>query len=197
MLTYTFSKREKVMLVVLACILVIVAWYLLVFQNVNNQISSLNSQIATVQDQTTLDSAKLAQMNTMQKVIDENKAKGVKAVSLPTYDNVQALMAALNTTLSSTNNYSLTFDNLDRSDSKLVKRGVTMTFGCNSYADAKTIIIAIKQGAYPCTIDSVSMTDNTAKTSSFYSNVASGSSSAASTSSCGVSMHVTYYEKTS
>jgi cell division protein FtsL len=197
MLTYTFSKREKVMLAALACILVLVAWYMLVFQNVNNQVSSLNSQIATVQDQTTVDSAKLAQMNTMQKAIDDSKAKGLKATALPTYDNVQALMASLNTTLASTNNYSLAFDNLDRSESKLVKRGVTMTFGCNSYADAKTIITAIKQGTYPCTIDSVSMTDNTVKTTSSYSNAGSGSSSAASSSNYGVSMHVTYFEKAS
>lgn len=197
MLKYTFSKREKVLLVVLACILVLVAWYTLVYQNVNNQITSLNSQIATAQDQAAVDAAKVLQMNSMQKAIDENKAKGVKATALPTYDNVQALMAALSTTLAPTDNYSLKFDNLDWSESDMVKRGVTLSFGCNSYMAAKAVVTAIEQGAYPCTIDSVSMTDNTVKTTGTYSNVGSGSSSVSSTSNYGVSLHVTYYEKAS
>lgn len=194
MLTYTFSKREKVLLVVLACILVLVAWYAFVFQNVNNQISSLNSQIATTQEQVTVDTAKLAQMNSMQKTIDANKEKGVKAKTLPKYDNVQALMAALNTTLSG-KQFTIKFDNLDWSTSGLVKRGATMSVGCDSYADAKAVVTALEQGAYPCTVDTVSISDNTVKTTSAYSNVGSGSSSSVASANFSVTVHCTYYEK--
>lgn len=196
MLTYTFSKREKVLLAVLAVILVIVAWYVLVYQNVNNQITSLNSQIADVQTQTTTDTAKVAQMNTMQRAIDDNKAKGVKPSVLPAYDNVQPLMASLNTILAGTNNYQMKFDNLDWSQGNVVQRGVTITFGCNDYASAKNVVTSLEKGAYPCNVDTVSITDNTAtKTASTYSNVGSGSSSASAGSNFGATVHATFFEK--
>lgn len=196
MLTYTFSKREKALLVVLACMLVAVAWYVLVFQNVNSQVTLLNGQIANTQDQIIADTAKVAQVNSMQKTIDADKAKGMRAAALPSYDNVQALMAALNTTLSG-KQFTMKFDDLDWSQNGVVKRGVTMNIGCGSYSDAKTVITALEKGTYPCSIDSVSITDNTFKLTSMYSNIGSGSNSSTASANFSVTAHCTYYEKTS
>lgn len=196
MLKYTFSKREKILMVILAVIVVVLVWYMLVFQNANNQITSLNKQISTVNEQLTIDQAKISSMNTMQKYIDKRKAAGATAAVIPKYDNTQALMVELNSILSPTENYNLKFDAVAMGSSGYMERGVTMNFGCDSYEAAESVLTSLENGAYPCRIDTVSITENTG-TSTSYANVGTGSSKVASTSKYAATTHVTFYEKAS
>lgn len=195
MLTYTFSRREKVLILVLTIILVIFAWYQFVYVNIQNQLSTLDQQIAEVQDTQVIDAAKIQKMNTMQKAISEYQAEGLVKKTMPAYDNQQNVMNELNGLLATTTNYSLTFDALDTGTAGFVKRGVTLVFGCGSYADAELILTNLSTGAYPCSIDSMNIVDNTANTSTSttsYSVVGSGSTSTASVS---VSAHAVFTEK--
>lgn len=196
MLTYTFSRREKVLILALAIILIIFAWYQFVYVNVQNQISTLSQQIAEVQDAQVIDAAKIQKMNSMQKAIDQYKAEGLAKTTMPAYDNQQNVMNELNGLLATTTNYSLTFDALDTGTTGFVKRGVTLVFGCGSYADAELILTNLSTGVYPCSIDSMNIVDNTASTSTSatsYSVVGSGSTT--STASVSVSAHATFTEK--
>ena len=196
MLKYTFSAREKVLLVILALIVVGLAWYQFVFVNVQNQISEIQSQTADAEDTVAVDQAKLVEMNKMQTAIKQYEAEGLKKTAMPSFDNTQNVMNQLNAILASTSNYALTFDDLDTTtETGVVRRGVTLTFGCASYADAKAVLVNLSQGAYPCEIDSVSMVDNTANTTTQSGIVGSGSSTNASTSAFAVTAHVIFFEK--
>jgi|GEM_PF-526094 hypothetical protein len=196
MLTYTFSKREKVLLVILAVILLAVVYYRFIFVAVNDQVDSLESQIAATEDQITVDTAKSLELKSMQAAIEDYQAAGRSQIVMPAYDNITPLMASLNGTLAGTNNFSLSFDELDGSESGLVKRGVTLDFTCADYATARSVIDALAKGQYPCSIESVSITDNVATSASTgYGIAASGSGDGARADAYAVTAHLTFYER--
>lgn len=197
MLTYTFSKREKAMLVVLAVMLLAIVYYRFFFVSVNEQVDSLQGQIASTEDQITIDTAKALELSTMKKSIQEYQAAGRRETSMPDYDNITPLMATLNGTLSVTNNFSLSFDDLDGSEAGMVKRGVTLSFTCENYTQARGVIDALAQGEYPCSIESVSITDNSATASSSSYGIASAGTSDGTTRADNyeVTAHLTFYER--
>ena len=181
MLTYTFSRREKTLILAFAIVLVIIAWYMLVYQSTTDQIAQLQSEIAVVDEETAVASAKVSQMSYMQEVIEQRKAEGVKPVPIPQYDNMQPLMARLDSVMSKANTYQLSFGALDVESSKYVLRPVAITFSCDSYATAESVVSALANGPYPCVVDSVSITD--------------GSYRSSGNSACSAAVHVTFLEK--
>ena len=162
MLKYSFSNREKVMLALLAFILLGLLWYKVIFSGVQEQLDSIASQQATAEDAITLDIARIQRQQQMQNRIDSYKAQGVEPRELPAYDNLSSVMAELNGILSQASTYSLSFDQLAWTDDGLVSRGASLTFSCGSYAQAKSILVALYSGTYPCQIDSLSLSDGTA-----------------------------------
>ncbi len=112
----------------------------------------------------------------MQKAIDQYKQLGLSAEAMPSFDNQQKCYEPVNSTLASTTSYTLTFDDLDTSEADIVKRGVTITFGCNTYDEAKAVLLSLQQGPYPCAIDSMNLADTSVKAISTYSNIGSGTS---------------------
>ena len=189
MLTYTFSRREKALLLVLAIILLVVVWFVFVFQRTTNEINRLDSEISVVDTNTTVASAQVGRMHAMQATIDKYKESGVAARPVPAFDNMTPLMTELNGIMAGTTTYTLSFDDLDTETSQeYVLRGVTADFGCNSVAEAESVVAALAKGTFPCSIDSVSINDNTAGRVSRVSGVTgSGAVSA--------SVHVTFFEK--
>ena len=197
MFSYTFSKREKALIGVLVVILLFLLWYQFIFSNVQNQVDGLQTQISDAQENLTIDQTKLTQLSSMQKAIDQYKQLGLSAEAMPSFDNQQNVMNLLNSTLASTTSYTLTFDDLDTSEADIVKRGVTITFGCNTYDEAKAVLLSLQQGPYPCAIDSMNLADTSVKAISTYSNIGSGTSAGTVTSPYAVTAHVIFYEKSS
>lgn len=194
MLKYTFSSREKALIVVLAVILLAFAWYQFVWVGVQSQIATLTTQISDEQTQYSVDTAKLSRMTSMESSIKQYQADGLVKRSMPTYDNIQNVMWFLSATLTPTTSYQLTFDAIDTSTAGVVKRGVTITFGCDSYASAKAVLSNLVNGSYPAELTKVMITDNSAaKTSTGV--VGTGSTSATASASFSVQAHVTFYEK--
>lgn len=187
MLTYKMSRREKALVLVLAIILVAVAWFVFVYQNSNDQVTRIEGEIFSTESQIELMSARANQIAQMEDEIAEQKAKGVKPVEVPEYDNMQPLMAQLNKIMSAATSYSLSFDELDTSNSAFAARGVRIDYEVGTYAEAEAIVHALAEGKYPCRIDTVSIKEKASKS-------AKASSSGATVSA---SVHVTFFEKTS
>jgi len=181
MLTYKFSRREKALVLVLVIIAVLLAWYILVFQSTTDQLTRLESEIATVEDETAIASAKVSQMGYMKQVIEEKKAAGVTPTPMPYYDNMQPLMTRLDTVMSVADSYQLSFGDLDVNSSKYIMRPVNISFTCDSYATAESIVRSLARGPYPCVVDSVMISD--------------GSNRSSGNSACGGSVHVIFLEK--
>ncbi|MDO4538506.1 MAG: hypothetical protein Q4B54_10130 [Coriobacteriales bacterium] len=163
MLAYKFSAREKVLLTLLIVVALGIIWYRFVFLNIQDRITALDAQIANVQEEMSVGQAQAASLSTMRKVVEEYQAKGITPTLLPSYDNTQNLMAFLNGVLSGTKSYSISFDTPSASDDGSIHRTGKVHFACGSYGEARTVAQAIAQGPYPCTINSLSISDDSSK----------------------------------
>lgn len=171
MLTYTFSMREKVMLAVLAFVVIGILWYQFVFMNIQNQITTINAQIASAQDELVIAQSQAAALQQMQAKIDEYQAQGVKAITMPDFDNTQNLMAYLNSVLSGTRGYSMSFEDPTMSEEdNMVHRSGTITFSSTSYEEARSVVESIAHGPYPCHIDAMGIADSSVGSTSSSSN---------------------------
>lgn len=155
MLTYTFSRREKVLIAVFALLLVTIGWYQLVYINTTEQIHMLNSKIETVELDISTSKTKLAKKKEMELVIKQKIAEGAKTTPIPVYDNIKPLMAEMDTIMAKAASYTLQFESLETESGEYIQRGVTMHFTCGTYEEAEKIMQEIIEGPYPCYIDSV------------------------------------------
>lgn len=175
MLKYTFSTREKVLIAIFAFIVLGLLWYLFVFQNIEDQVKKLDSEIATTQETLAVDTAKLSQKKSMEDAIARFVASGARITEVPKYDNTQNVMNQLNTVLAGTTSHSITFEEVKQGESNSLERGVTLTFGCNSYTEAVDVLTSLARGPYPCRINECSIS-NSATNSSRSRNIGSGAS---------------------
>lgn len=195
MLNYAFSRREKVLLIVLALVILFMLWYLLVWQGTASQKQAIDSDIAEVEAQILVAKNKVARMTSMQEAIDEQKAAGAKPSNLPSFDNTTALMAELNKVLGATVDYKLTFDDLDRSSDGVVARGVTITFGCDSIESGRKVMTQLETGPFACTIDSATISStNSADNRTANSRIGVNASRSVD-APYAVGIHATFYEK--
>jgi hypothetical protein len=196
---YSFSRREKILLAVLILIVLGALWYVLVYTGCAD--SYTRAQTAIDNTQTDIDTAtvKLSKMKTMQSELAALQKSGATQTTLPKYDNVQNLTAQLNTILSAADTYNLSFESPEAGTDNVMRRGVTLTFGCGSYATAKSIITQLDQSSFRCLIDTVSLSQagtSSTKTTTATTVAGSTSTNASSSSAVSVSMHLTYFETT-
>lgn len=197
MLTYTFSKREKALLLVLALVLIGVAWYQFLFVPTQEQMQQIDSQIAEAQDEITVDAVKAQQIPTMQEEIARYQAEGIEPSVTPAYDNTQALMAELDTKLENAYVYLLEFDDVDTGDGSagtIASRGLSLGFNCENYEAARDILLSLAHGDYSCSLDQYSIDDYSATTTQT-SSTGIVSSNRTSSLNCDVTAHVTFYEQ--
>lgn len=155
MLTYTFSRREKVLIAVFTALLVAVGWYQLVYVTTTNQLMVLETELEEVESDIKASQTKLAKKKEMQNAIEQRRAAGTKPKPMPEYDNLKPLMSELDGIMAQASSYSLTFDSIDTESSEYVHRGVSMQFGCSSFKAADELVRTIADGTYPCIIDMV------------------------------------------
>ena len=166
MLTYNFSKREKMMLALLAFVGVAILWYRFVFLNVQTRIGELDTQIGEAQNELVVAQTQAKSLSQMKSSIEDFEKQGYKPTYLPTYDNTQNLMAYLNGVLGATREYSISFDDpvIDEEDG-MVHRTGTISFGTNSYAEARSVVENVARGPYPCKVENLGITDDTVNAS--------------------------------
>ena len=160
---YTFSNREKIMLAVLLVIAVGLLWYRFVFVSVNDQVAQIQSEQQTAEDTITIDQTRLKRKDQIEATLAAYKAQGIEPLKLPEYDNLKNVMAELRTVLGAASSYTLSFDDLYWTDQGLIARGASLSFECASYDEAKALLQNIYSGSYPSMIDSLQLTDDTAK----------------------------------
>ena len=190
MFNYEFSKREKILLLCLALLVIGLLWYQLIFVGTSDQAARLDSELAIAQTDLDVAHSKVEKMKTMKEDVAAYKKEGANKVTMPDYDNTTQLMASLNSVLDDTSNYTLSFDAVDDS-TRIVERGVKISFDCGSMKAARSIMKKLERETFACSIDSMSMLSNTAK------NTGAASSTAPSDTGVSVSLHVVFYETNS
>lgn len=186
MFTYNFSTREKVLLTLLLLVAIFVAWYQFVYLNFQNQVVSLDAEIASVQDELAFNQSRAMSLAYMKKTVGDYEKQGYAPVNLPAYDNTQNLMAYLNGVLAVSSEYTMSFDNpaLDEEDNTIHRTG-TISYSTNTYKEAREIAQNIAHGPYPCKIDALGISDTVTQRGKAKNAATSFSSS----------LQVTFYEK--
>ena len=136
-----FTTREKVLLVVLAVLLVGIGYFKLLLEPINDSVTQYQLNAAAEQDEILQNTALLKQMQDMQSELEQIHASGDDK-PLPTYDNADAMLVELNTTLSRASDYSLNFGTAAALEDSpyIMRRPLTLTFTADSYEQARGIL---------------------------------------------------------
>ncbi|MCR5054431.1 MAG: type II secretion system protein M [Lachnospiraceae bacterium] len=153
-LSRDFTTREKVLILILAIILLILAYYWLVDVPVRNGIMEADSKRESTEIELTAVNAKIAGLEQMQRELEELGSSG-RAAYMASYNNAEAEYAALNDILSGTDEYLITFSDLTK-EGDLVRRQFSIQFSTTGYAAAKKIITDLENSEYRCRIGDIS-----------------------------------------
>lgn len=152
-----FTTREKVMLLVLTVLLIVIAYFKLILEPINNSIDEYQSETAAEQDEILQNTELLTRMNQMQKELKEIYAAG-DLTPIPNYDNSGKLLVELNGILSASVDYSLDFGQVSAlNDGYIMCRPINMTFTTNTYAETRAIIDALHNSDFTNQISDISV----------------------------------------
>ena len=140
---FTFNAARyfiAVLALLVLIVVVLVAGYCkLILIPINDQISSYRLNMEAEQTELDANQGKMAQMQKMQKAIEEIKAAGEKR-TIPQYDNSGKLMIELHEIMSDTLDYSLDCSAGTVQQDYIMLRPIVMTFRTSTYAQARQIV---------------------------------------------------------
>lgn len=148
------SKKEIILILVLAFFLLGLFYYQFVYKDIENKKAMYDT--ANIDDEILIEQTKLAQINKMKSEIEANKSN-TSAGYVETYDNQKAEITALNDILSGAYTFNIGFDQAVSNDDA-VRRNMNVTFSAASYSDAKKIITDLHDCKYRCLIRDLSIT---------------------------------------
>ncbi len=153
-LSRDFTTREKVLIVILAAILIVLAYYWLVDSPVRNGIAEADAKKQSAETELIAVNAKIGQLQRMQAELDALGPEG-RGAYMASYNNSAAEYAALNDILGGTEEYAITFSELTR-QGDLVRRAFSIQFTTTGYPAAKRIITDLENSEYRCRIGDLS-----------------------------------------
>ena len=173
-----FTTAEKILLVVLALILVGLAYYYFVDVPVRQAIVSSNAEIDTLQTEINVAQARLSYLQGIQTSLDELESQG-NLGWMGSYNNSNVEVKFLNDVLANTLRYSINFANVVRSGDQ-IRRNFTLNFATNDYAEAQEVLTRLLEGENRCLVGDMSCTINTdgtvnlTATATFYETMVGG-----------------------
>lgn len=158
MMQREFSKREKILLLVLVAIILALLYYVAVQKTIVETTKVAQIRANDAQSQLIVEEMKLEKMLSMQAELDVIHANPeVRVSQIPDYDNIQLLMIELNNILSNSNGYNLNFSNIDFSQG-LARRTISMSYQAQNYEVAKSILGELAHCKYKNFVGSVGFT---------------------------------------
>lgn len=154
LLSRDFTTREKVLIVILAAILIVLAYYWLVDVPVRDGVTEAEAKRDAAMTEMTAVDAKIGELQRMQAELDELGPEG-RGAYMASYNNSAAEYAALNDILMGTDEYLITFADLTR-EGDLVRREFSIQFTTTGYEAAKRIITELENSEYRCRIGDLS-----------------------------------------
>lgn len=150
------TAREWMLLALLGIILVVSGYILLFYIPQTTERDRCLSEAESCRLQTEAFQIRLEDKRRMERELEVLFAQEIPPLSLAPYDNLQPVMFELNTVLSGTQDYSLSFASLDASQ-RIVRRSIAMTFTTGSYGFAKAVLQQLHDSDYRCMLDSVNL----------------------------------------
>ena len=188
-----FTKREKVMLVILVVLIIGIGYLKLLLEPINAGIENYQQLEAMEQDQILLNAALVQEKHQMERELTELFASGDPS-PIPEYDNSAALLVELHKILDGSTEYTLNFTGTSPMDVQyLVGRPVNLTFRTASYPAARKIIDQLHDSSNINSISDLSIQFNSDHSQIIYWNESTEDSNKYPIA---VSLTITYYERT-
>lgn len=149
------TKREKVLLLIFAILLIAVGYYKLLLEPINNQIESYRS--LTQEEQMQMETAQLqaVRMKQMETEIAQAKAAGIER-TIPDYDNSAVLLPQLYQIMDSTIEYAMDFDEITF-EGNIAARPVQIEFETANYQKARRVIDKLCTTGYAMQIEDMTI----------------------------------------
>jgi len=153
-LSRDFTRGEKIILVILAFVLVGLAYYQFVDKTVRESIEKANAEAEAIQVELTGVNAKIQRMEEMQAELDSIQSDP-SASYMGSYNNSKEELAFLNDVLGGTLQYTITFSNVTR-DGDQIRRNFSLQFTTADYAGMERIMKQLCDGKLRCLINDIS-----------------------------------------
>jgi cell shape-determining protein MreC len=148
------STTERVLLIVLALMLIGIAYYYLVHQSVAKDTATYTAKRDALTDELVMTQKKLKDMREME--ADLEKIGDVeKTPRMESYNNSRAEIGLLNDILTASRDYSVNFSSVSRNGNQ-IRRSFTLSFTTDSFDTAKKIISDLANSRCRCLIGDVS-----------------------------------------
>jgi len=149
-----FTRNEKILIVILALILLGLAYYQFVDKTVRGSIVNAQFEASMLETELAAAQARLAAAQQVKNSMDELEASGQKSW-MGSYNNSKAEVAFLNTILADTLQYSVTFSDVTRTGDQ-IRRSFTLEYRTASYASAHEIMARLCQSHDRCIVSDAS-----------------------------------------
>lgn len=178
MMSRSFTKREKILLLVMAVLLLGLVYYQFVIREAADAVERYD--VKELESELLIEQAKAQSKAQMLAEIE----KGTTDVNgiVASYNNIKNEIRELNDILSGTSGYNISFEQAVRSGDT-ARRDITITYEASNYKKARSVMKSLKNCKYRCMIKDVSFTSQS-----------EGSSGLRSGGKVSVSLKVTFYE---
>ena len=153
-LSRDFTRAEKIILVILALVLVGLAYYQFVYKMVAESIEKAHAEAEAIRVEMTGVNAKIQRMEEMQAEL-ESIQSNPNASYMGSYNNSKEELAFLNDVLRGALQYSINFSNVTR-DGDQIRRNFSLQFTTEDYASMERIISRLCDGKLRCLINDIS-----------------------------------------
>ncbi len=148
MLMHSFTKREKIILIIAAIALLIGFYFLVIHYPVKTRLAEIDAEKLTVEDERMIADVKLAGYNKMKKELDEIFAMPAEELTyMPEYDNAVVLMSILDGIIPRSG-YSISQS--VSQEGTIAARSVNFNFTADDYMQAKQVLGKLQNTGYRC-----------------------------------------------
>lgn len=152
----SLTAREWILLGLLGVIALISGYVMLFYMPMTARRDAAREETELCRLQVEAAQVRLEEKRRMERELKDLFAGEVEPVRLANYDNLQPVMLELNTVLSGTEDYSLSFGTVDTSQT-IVRRSISLSFTSGSYEAARATLRQLCGSAYRCLLDSVDL----------------------------------------
>lgn len=156
MLMHSFTKREKIVLAVVAVVLLIGLYFWQIHYPVKTRLEEIEAEKLTVEDETSLATMMATQYQMMKEELDEIFALPEDQISvMPEFDNKENLTFIFDSVFADTAP-DLRFDAV-RIEGNIAMRSISFSFSADSWAAAKEILTLLTTTGYRCQLQNLSL----------------------------------------
>lgn len=159
MMSKQLTAKEIVLVIVLAVMLLGLAYYKFVYTTIRDAVASAKADESALQTELEAAQLRTGRIKKMQDELEGITSTGI-VTKMGSYNNSKPETAFLNTVLAGVDDYNIGFDEVTREGDQ-IRRNFNLQYKTSSYAEAKKIMKELTSGDYRCLIGDVNCSVDT------------------------------------